>query len=90
MAQEPDVSGQLAYHRKGGKEPFGYSANLSRYSMNRDPRIHGNVGTRIDVMADLPPDRHELFLLEDGEKKVEFEPETREFQSFSLVPTTPR
>lgn len=85
MAQEPDISGLLTRHHKGGKEPYGYSANVSGYSMNKDPRINGNVGTKIDVLADQPPDRHELFLLEDGEKKVELEPETRKLDHFSLL-----
>jgi hypothetical protein len=77
MSSEPDVGGDLAYKKKGGKLPHGYASNSAGYSMNKDPRINGNVGTKIDVTSDQPPDRHELFLLEDGEKKVEFEPETR-------------
>ncbi|KAK5164068.1 DNA-directed RNA polymerase II core subunit [Saxophila tyrrhenica] len=76
MAYEP-VFGALTIHAKGGKAPVGSWSNASRYSCSLDPRINGNVGTKIDVLADLPPDRYELFLLEDGEKKVEFEPETR-------------
>jgi hypothetical protein len=78
MSHEPDVGGDLVLNKSGGKEPYGLSSNKAGYSFNKDPRIHGNVGTKIDVTADLPPPRHELFLLDDDEKKVEFEPETRE------------
>ena len=31
----------------------------------------------LGTCAELPPDRHELFLLEDDEKKVEWKDETR-------------
>ena len=61
--------------KTGGRQPFGTWSNSAGYSCVTDPRINGNVGTKIDI--DVPPDRHELFLLEDGEKKVEYEPETR-------------
>ena len=63
---------------KGGRPPLGSWSYSSGYACNLDPRINGNVGTKIDVSADQPPDRYELFLLGDGEKKVEYEPETRE------------
>ena len=65
--------------KKGGQLPVGLWSNASGYSCNKDPRINGNVGTKVDVTDDLPPERHELFLLSDGEKKVEYEPETRTF-----------
>ncbi|KAK3701080.1 DNA-directed RNA polymerase II core subunit [Vermiconidia calcicola] len=61
----------------GGRLPVGNYSNSSGYSCVKDPRIHGNTGTKVDVVIDQPPDRHELFLLDDGEKKVEYEPETR-------------
>jgi hypothetical protein len=84
MSYEPDIRGDLAIHKRGGKEPHGSWSNKSGYSCNKDPRIHGNVGTKIDVTADLPPPRHELFLLDDDEKKVEFEPETRKSSTITL------
>lgn len=58
----------------------------ARYSLFNDPRHYGNRGTKIDMQTDFGPSRHELFLLEDGEKKVEEDPETREF--FPLFPVT--
>ena len=64
---------------KGGKLPFGHWSNASGYSCVKDPRVHGNVGSK--VTADLPADRHELFLLDDGEKKIEHEAETRKMPS---------
>lgn len=64
--------------RTGGHLPVGHQAFSAGYSLVTDPRVNGNVGSEIDVSADLPPDRYELFLLGDGEKKVEYEPETRE------------
>ena len=33
-----------------------------------------------DLSIDSPLERHELFLLDDGEKKVEYEVETRMFE----------
>lgn len=63
---------------KGGRLPVGHSAYSACYSNVTDPRVHGNVGTKVDVTTDVP-DRYELFLLGDGEKKVEYEPETREY-----------
>lgn len=50
----------------------------NHYSANTDPRLNGNVGTKIDTGADEDP-RYESFILADGEKKVEVEPETREY-----------
>lgn len=47
--------------------------------------MHGNVGTKVDIQADLPLDRYELFLLGDGEKKVGYEPETRKRYRRSFV-----
>lgn len=85
MSYEPDFAGQLSYGRNGGKGPVGHYSNLAGYSANKDPRINGNVGTKIDVADDQPLDRHELFLLEEGEKKVEFEPETREHTSLNTT-----
>jgi hypothetical protein len=83
MSHEPDVRGDLVLNKRGGKEPYGLSSHKAGYPSCKDPRIHGNVGTKIDVTADLPPPRHELFLLDDDEKKVEFEPETRESSSIN-------
>ena len=55
------------------------------YNFNSDPRIvQGGVGSKIEI--DPGPDRYELFLLGDGEKKVEYEPETREYPP-SFPPT---
>ena len=73
------IMGVTAYNSTGGKLPFGMGSNMAGYSCVKDPRVHGNVGTKIDI--DQPPDRYELFLLGDGEKKVEFEPETRKLRA---------
>lgn len=66
--------------KKAGRLPPGLYSNAVGYSCNKDPRISGNVMTKVDVTDDLPPERHELFLLDDGEKKVEYEVETRMFK----------
>lgn len=44
--------------------------------LSRDPRINGSTYTKVDVNHDSR-DSHELFLLGDGEKKVEMTPVTR-------------
>ena len=59
-----------------GRPRFAHNSYSAGYSAVKDPRIHGNVGTKLEI--DIPPDRHELFLLSEGEKKITFEPETRE------------
>ncbi len=59
--------------------PVGVGSHAFRHFPTQDPRIHGNTGAQIDPTEDSPPERHELFLLGDGEKKVEYEPETRTF-----------
>ncbi|KAF2765175.1 RBP11-like subunits of RNA polymerase [Teratosphaeria nubilosa] len=56
---------------KGGKPPI-----TSHYAGNLDPRLNGNVGTKIDTTVDEHAS-FESFLLGDGEKKVTFVPETR-------------
>ena len=72
----------VARKPSGGKLPTGQYSHASGYACVLDPRIGGNVGTNIDI--DMPPDRHELFLLDDGEKKVEYEPETRKSQPYHI------
>ena len=59
-----------------GLAPYAYGANACGYAANKDPRISGTVGSKMET--DSFPDRHELFLLGEGEKKITFEPETRE------------
>ena len=59
----------------GGKLPVGHASHGARHSCSLDPRVRGKVGMRVEI--DFPPDRYELFLLGEGEKKVEVEPETR-------------
>lgn len=74
----------ITFTRSGGMLRPGHYAHSAGYSGASDPRIHGNVGTKIDI--DIPPDRHELFLLAEGEKKITFEPETRKSaQSIALI-----
>ena len=70
-----------------GRAPIGTWSYSAGYSPVTDPRIHGNTGTTIDVLADAPPLRHELFLLPEGECKVVETPETR---TSNLSPTTSR
>ncbi|KAK4546129.1 hypothetical protein LTR36_002266 [Oleoguttula mirabilis] len=60
---------------KGGRMPYAHSSYSAGYAANKDPRVNGNVGSK--MVVDGVPDRHELFLLADGEKKITFEPETR-------------
>lgn len=47
-----------------------------RYTGVKDPRIRGSTWTNVKAEIDIP-DRHELFLLADGERKVEMETVTR-------------
>ncbi|KAK5134281.1 hypothetical protein LTR08_006710 [Meristemomyces frigidus] len=58
-----------------GLNPYAHVSNCSGYSANKDPRVNGTVGSKMEI--DIAPDRHELFLLGEGEKKITFEPETR-------------
>ena len=74
MGRKQD-SEESSPRKPSGRLPAGQWSYGARYSCVLDPRINGNVGTKIDI--DIPPDRHELFLLDDGEKKVEYDPETR-------------
>lgn len=61
---------------EGGNGPFGLGSYKAGYPANMDPRVRiGALGPKIET--ELPPDRHELFLLQEGEKKITFEPETR-------------
>ena len=53
-----------------------------RYSGALDPRISGSTWTNVKPEID-EPDRHELFLLADGERKVEMETVTRKFRPYS-------
>jgi len=62
--------------KKGGELPMGHANYSANYSRVKDPRVHGNVGTKIDVTVDIA-DRSELYRLDDGENKVDVEPETR-------------
>lgn len=61
--------------KKGGGTPFSHDLYMALYFTDEDAKIHGNVGTKIDIAG--PPDRHESYLLAEGEKKVTLEPETR-------------
>ena len=47
------------------------------YKGNTDPRLFGSTETNVKAEINIP-DRHELFLLADGERKVEMETVTRE------------
>lgn len=51
----------------------------NRYSAVTDPRVRGSTWTNVKPEIDIP-DRHELFLLADGERKVEMETVTRKFR----------
>ena len=62
--------------QKGGRLPAGQWSNASGYACNRDPRVGNNVGSKLQA-DNLSPERHESFLLAVGEKKIEYEPETR-------------
>lgn len=75
-----------AYIRKkpAGRLPQNSWSNAVGYACNKDPRVNGNVGTKIDVNVDEII-RSELYKLDDGEQKVEVEPETREH-----IPSPPK
>lgn len=61
----------------GGQHPvFGASSFKNRYSASLDPRIRGNTGANLDLQADDTV-RYESFILDEGQKKVESDPETR-------------
>lgn len=68
------VQSEMAAGR-GGRLPFAVGSYGARYAANQDPRVHGNLGPKLE--AEHEPDRHELFLLQEDEKKITFEPETR-------------
>ena len=69
--------GRLTTPKKsGGKLPFGHYSFSAGYAANKDPRTGGSNGNGINTAIDTP-DRHELFLLGENEKKVELETETR-------------
>ncbi|KAK0344869.1 DNA-directed RNA polymerase II core subunit [Friedmanniomyces endolithicus] len=67
---EPTVPKKLS-----GRLPAHSYHHSCGYSGVLDPRIGGNVGSKL--MVDTAPDRYELFLLGEGEKKVTLEVETR-------------
>lgn len=52
------------------------SQYMNGYSSVTDPRIYGSTWTNVKAEINIP-DRHELFLLADGERKVEMETVTR-------------
>lgn len=54
------------------------SATTPHFFDRMDARIHGSTYSRVRSEIDMP-DRHELFLLGEGEKKVEMETITREY-----------
>lgn len=64
--------------------PAHFQRNSSQYAIRLssvlDPRISGSTETNVKPEIDVP-DRHELFLLGDGERKVEMETVTREHTS---------
>lgn len=60
----------------GAHSALGAHSFSNRMSHGTDPRL-GNRGARLDLWAD-DDDRYESFILGDGEKKVEVDPETRE------------
>jgi len=64
--------------KKSVPERLHYLGNYAtRIPAVRDPRIKGSTETNVKTEVDTT-DRHELFLLADGEKKVEMETVTRE------------
>ncbi|RMY04831.1 hypothetical protein D0868_06744 [Hortaea werneckii] len=62
--------------KPGGRLPPHIGAHAIRLSTALDPRVHGAIGPT-SLEAEPSPFRHELFLLQEGEKKITFEPETR-------------
>ena len=62
--------------KSGGRLPFGHYSFSAGYAANKDPRTGGNNGDGINTAIDIP-DRNELFLLAENERKVELETETR-------------
>lgn len=56
----------------------------NRYSSVTDPRKNGSTWTNVKPEIDVL-DRHELFLLADGERKVEMETVTRKFRQIYIT-----
>lgn len=73
-----------AASKRGGQRPPHTDAYGARVSTSLDPRVHGAIGPT-SLEAEPSPFRHELFLLQEGEKKITFEPETRK-SAHSLRP----
>lgn len=78
---------QLAFGAGGGQHPhYGLDSHVNRQSLAQDPRYKTcSVGTKIDTSADIE-NRYESFILDDGQKKVEVDPETRECCTFDSLP----
>ncbi|KAK3677624.1 DNA-directed RNA polymerase II core subunit [Recurvomyces mirabilis] len=62
--------------KRSGELPFGHASYHAGYSTVKDPRTGPNIGPQ-NLDIDTVPDRYELYLLGEGEKKVTFEQETR-------------
>jgi len=74
-------------HKKGGRALFGHESYAVLYSTIKYLKIHGNVDTKIDIVS--PPNRHESYLLAEGERKVTLEPETRKCTAPSRCTRSP-
>ncbi|KAK3621214.1 DNA-directed RNA polymerase II core subunit [Elasticomyces elasticus] len=75
MARDQEKNDSAEPKKLGGRLPAYNGSYSSGYSGVLDPRIGGAVGSKLEV--DTQPDRYELFLLGEGEKKVTLEVETR-------------
>lgn len=68
---------------RGNKKAPEDVARMGQYATRtpgvKDPRIAGSTWTKVKPNDFDIPDRHELFLLGDGEKKVEMETVTRKY-----------
>lgn len=66
------------YENPTNAKPVGIGDGPWKKERVAGPSCRPPVHVELDLIDDVLP-RHELFLLDEGEKKVEYEPETRMF-----------
>lgn len=72
-----------ADHAAGSNKTHYRKQGIQQLTLKMGPNFYSNVGHHIETSVDKP-ERHELFLLGDGEKKVEEEVETRTYGTIPL------
>jgi len=80
---DPEFDDRPKPQGRGNKKSPEHVARMGQYVTRtpgvKDPRIAGSTYSKVKPHDFDIPDRHELFLLADGEKKVEMETVTREY-----------